>query len=602
MPNVIRLLPDHIANQIAAGEVVQRPASVVKELLENSIDASATSIKLIIKEGGKTLIQVIDDGIGMNPSDARLSFDRHATSKIKAVKDLFKLQTKGFRGEALASIAAIAHVEMKTRQNSHELGTHIKIEANTVIHQEVTATPTGTNILVKNLFYNIPARRNFLKSNSIETKHIIEEFQRVALSHPDISFSLYHNGNQVYNLKKSNLKKRIVTTFGAKTNEKLVPVTEATDIISMEGFVIKPSFSRKRRGEQFFFVNNRYIKSPYLNHAVVAAFEGLLEQGYHPSYFLYLKVPTESIDINIHPTKTEIKFDDEKAIYAILRAAVKHSLGQYNIAPILDFDRDATLDTPYEFSKQKTPLNSPKISVDPSFNPFKNNHSNGSLSDQKKERANWESLYVTTDSVENHSYEPLFEEEIVQPAYKTIQIQRKYLLSTIKSGVVLINQSLAHQRIIYEEFLKSNVQECVHCQQLLLPVTIPFSAAEIEMIFSLKTDLENLGFSFDVFTKDSVTIKGIPSSISEGKIRNVLEEFLEHMNLEIPDIGYDPSKIMAQSIAISTATKTGDVLSQKEQESLVNRLFSCEDPSISPSGKEIFKTLSLEKIDELFSK
>jgi len=449
MSDIIQLLPDHVANQIAAGEVVQRPASVVKELLENSIDASSTSIQLIIRDAGKTLIQVIDNGKGMSTTDAKLSFERHATSKIRVAEDLFKLHTKGFRGEAMASIAAISHVEMKTKQNSQEIGTHIKIEGSKVMYQEMTATPVGTNIAVKNLFYNIPARRNFLKSDTIETRHIIDEFQRVSLTHPEIDFSLYHNDNEIYLLKASNLRKRIVAIFGAKMNEKLVPVSEDTEMISIEGFITKPNFSKKKRGEQFFFVNNRYVKSPYLNHAVVAAFEGLLEHGSHPSYFLYLTVPSKSIDINIHPTKTEVKFDDEKAVYAILRATVKHSLGQYNVAPILDFNRDATLDTPYNFTKQESKPSSPKITVDPSFNPFSNEDTiqNKSSYQHVKENSNWESLYVTTDEVEFQ--EKLFDNEQTYPSNKTIQIQRKYLLSSIKSGVVLIHQSLAHQRVLY---------------------------------------------------------------------------------------------------------------------------------------------------------
>ena len=354
MSDIIQLLPDHVANQIAAGEVVQRPASVVKELLENAIDAGATSIKLLIKDAGKTLVQVIDNGKGMSNTDARLSFERHATSKIKDAQDLFNLNTKGFRGEALASIAAIAHVELKTKQENTELGSQIKIEGSRIISQEVIATSTGTSIAVKNLFFNIPARRNFLKSDTIETRHIIDEFQRVSLAHPAIAFLLHHNDNEVYNLKESNLRKRIVAIFGAKMNEKLVPINETTDLIAINGFVAKPEFSKKKRGEQFFFVNDRFIKNSYLNHAVVSAFEGLLEHGYHPSYFLYLTVPPSSIDINIHPTKTEIKFDNEKAIYAILRATVKHSLGQYNVAPVLDFNRDSTLDTPYNFSGKST--------------------------------------------------------------------------------------------------------------------------------------------------------------------------------------------------------------------------------------------------------
>jgi len=602
MSDIIQLLPDHVANQIAAGEVVQRPASVVKELLENSIDASATSIKLILRDAGKTLIQVIDNGKGMSTTDARLSFERHATSKIRAAEDLFQLHTKGFRGEAMASIAAIAHVEMKTKQDSQELGTHIKIEGSKVTYQEMTATPTGTNVAVKNLFYNIPARRNFLKSDTIETRHIIDEFQRVSLSHPEISFSLYHNDNEVYHLKNNNLRKRIVAIFGAKMNEKLVPISEDTEMISMEGFIAKPAFSKKKRGEQFFFVNNRYVKSPYLNHAVVAAFEGLLEHGSHPSYFLYLTVPTKSIDINIHPTKTEIKFDDEKAVYAILRATIKHSLGQYNVAPVLDFNRDATLDTPYNFTKKESRPSSPKITVDPSFNPFGNEDTTQKKSSfqYKKEAANWESLYVSTNEIEQQ--ETLFDQETAHLANKTIQVQRKYLLSSIKSGVVLIHQSLAHQRVLYEEFLDSATLKEVHSQQLLFPITISFSSAEIEMIYTLKPELENVGFYFDEFTKESVTIKGTPVSISESKISKVLEELLENINLDIPDANFNPLKIMASSFAKSIAIKTGHFLSQKEQEVLVNSLFSCKEPSICPAGKATFKTLTLEEIDQLFAR
>jgi len=602
MPDIIQLLPDHVANQIAAGEVVQRPASVVKELLENSIDASSTSIQLIIRDAGKTLIQVIDNGNGMSTLDAKLSFERHATSKIRVAEDLFKLHTKGFRGEAMASIAAISHVEMKTKQNSQEIGTHIKIEGSKITYQEMTATSVGTNIAVKNLFYNIPARRNFLKSDTIETRHIIDEFQRVSLTHPEIAFSLYHNDNEVYLLKASNLRQRIVAIFGTKMNEKLVPVSEDTEMISIEGFITKPVFSKKKRGEQFFFVNDRYVKSPYLNHAVIAAFEGLLEHGSHPSYFLYLTVPSKSIDINIHPTKTEVKFDDEKAVYAILRATVKHSLGQYNVAPILDFNRDATLDTPYNFTKQQSKPSSPKITVDPSFNPFSNDDStqNKSSYQHVKENSNWESLYVSTN--EGELQEKLFNQEDSHPSNKTIQIQRKYLLSSIKSGVVLIHQSLAHQRVLYEEFLNSSSQEEVHSQQLLFPITISFSSTEIEMIYTLKSELENVGFCFDEFTKESITIKGTPMSISESKISKVLEELLENINSDIPDINFKPLEIMASTFAKSIAIKTGHVLSQKEQENLVNSLFSCKEPGISPSGKAIFKTLTLQEIDHLFAR
>ncbi|MGB1170014.1 MAG: DNA mismatch repair endonuclease MutL [Flavobacteriaceae bacterium] len=602
MSNIIQILPDHVANQIAAGEVVQRPASVVKELLENSIDASSTSIQLIIKDAGKTLIQVIDNGKGMSAVDAKLSFERHATSKIKVAEDLFKLHTKGFRGEAMASIAAISHVEMKTKQNSQEIGTHIKIEGGKVKYHEMSVTPVGTNISVKNLFYNIPARRNFLKSDTVETRHIIDEFQRVCLTHPEINFSLHHNDNEIYRLKDSNLRKRIVTIFGAKMNEKLVPVSEDTDMISIKGFITKPAYSKKKRGEQFFFVNNRFVRSPYLNHAVVTAFEGLLEHGSHPSYFLYLTVPSKSIDINIHPTKTEVKFDDEKAVYAILRATVKHSLGQYNVAPILDFNRDATLDTPYNFTKQESKPSSPKITVDPSFNPFSKNDSiqNKPSYEKVKENSNWESLYVTTNEAKQQ--EQLFDEGENYQSYKTIQIQRKYLLSSIKSGVVLIHQSLAHQRVLYEEFLNSSSLEEVHSQQLLFPITISFSSPEIEMIYTLKSELENVGFCFDEFTKESITIKGTPMSITESKISSVLEELLENIDTGVPETNFKPLEIMASSFSKSIAIKTGQLLSQKEQENLVNRLFLCKEPSISPSGKAIFKTLTLQEVDKLFER
>ena len=368
MSSIIQLLPDHVANQIAAGEVVQRPASVVKELLENAVDAKATDIKLIIKDAGKSLIQVVDNGIGMSITDSRLCFERHATSKIRQAEDLFSLYTKGFRGEALASIAAIAHVEMKTKQEQDELGTHCIVEGSKFMSQDPAVMPKGTSFLVKNLFFNIPARRNFLKSDTVEYRHIVDEFQRVALAHPSIHFTMYHNGSEMFNLPISNFRQRIVTVFSGKTNEKLVPIAEETEIVNLHGFIGKPEFSKKNRGEQFFFVNNRYIKSGYLHHAVMAGYEGLLKDGAQPSYFIYLDVPPHTIDINIHPTKTEIKFDDEHALYAILRSSIKHSLGQFNVSPVLDFDRDPNLDTPYEY--QNKTVDFPTIQVDSSYNPF----------------------------------------------------------------------------------------------------------------------------------------------------------------------------------------------------------------------------------------
>jgi DNA mismatch repair protein MutL len=602
MPDIIQLLPDHVANQIAAGEVVQRPASVVKELLENAIDAKAIDIKLIIIDAGKTLIQVIDNGIGMSTTDARMSFERHATSKIKKAEDLFNLHTKGFRGEALASIAAIAHVDLKTKLNDSELGTLLKIEGSEVISQENIAASKGTSIAVKNLFYNIPARRNFLKSNSVETRHIINEFQRVALAHPQINFSLHHNESEVYNLKKGNLRQRIVAIFGKKTNEKLVPINESTEVVEINGFVAKPEYAKKKRGEQFFFVNNRFIKSAYLNHAISSAFEDLITTGYYPSYFLFLNVPTQSIDINIHPTKTEIKFDDEKTLYAILRSTIKHSLGQYNVAPVLDFDRDASLDTPYEFKNKSS--STPKIKVDPTFNPFKPETAKKVPSYKNDRHSEWESLYtgievnhieVEAESVESN----LFSEEKVTP--KTYQIHNKYIISSIKSGIVYIHQHLAHQRILYEEFLRNSTVKETMSQQLLFPLNISFSITDIELIKELKDELESIGFLFDKIENEQIVVSGVPINVSESQIAIIIEQLLDDIKNEVPEASFSQLDIMAKSMAKSLAIKTGIKLDAKEQEEIVNKLFLCKQPDLSPFGKKTFITISTEDIDKQFN-
>lgn len=614
MPDIIQLLPDHVANQIAAGEVVQRPSSVVKELLENAIDAGATNIKLIIKEAGKNLIQVIDNGKGMSDTDARLSFERHATSKIKKAEDLFDLSTKGFRGEALASIAAIAQVELKTKTADAELGTAIKIEGSTVISQENISTATGTSIAVKNLFFNIPARRNFLKSNTIETRHIVNEFQRVALAHPGISFSMYHNDNDVYNLLGSNLRQRIVAVFGKKTNEKLVPIDEKTDVVEISGFVAKPEFAKKKRGEQFFFVNDRFIKNSYLNHAVSAAFESLLQSGSYPSYFLYLKVPTKSIDINIHPTKTEVKFEDEKTIYAILRSTIKHSLGQYNVAPVLDFERSASFDTPYQFQSKSS--GTPQIQVDPDFNPFKSENTPRSTASSTPPSTShykpsfntesWEGLYAGLDAQEiatEQHFEPetLFADD-TKTGGKTYQVHKKYIVSTIKSGIVYINQHLAHQRILYEEFLQNITVKDAMSQQLLFPLDISFNKSDIVLIKDIQEDLISVGFDFGTFTEESVNIIGIPINTSESHIVILLEQLLEDIKNDVPDSSFSQHDVMAKSLAKSLAIKTGTHLDQKEQEKLVDELFSCKQPDVSPFGKTTFITVTLNDIDKQFNK
>lgn len=615
MSSIIQLLPDHVANQIAAGEVVQRPASVVKELMENAIDAGASDIKLICKEAGKTLIQVIDNGKGMSMTDSRLCFERHATSKIRKAEDLFDLHTKGFRGEALASIAAIAHVELKTKQDQEELGTHLVIEGSKFVSQEPSVLPNGTSFAVKNLFFNIPARRNFLKSDVVELRHIIDEFQRVALAHPSIHFTLYHNGSELFNLPKSNLRQRIVNVFSGKTNEKLVPIEEQTDILSIQGFVGKPEFAKKSRGEQFFFVNQRFIKSGYLHHAVMAAFEGLLRDGSQPSYFLYLEVPPHTIDINIHPTKTEIKFDDEHALYAILRSAVKHSLGQFNVAPVLDFDRDANLDTPYNFLGKDAEM--PTIQVDATFNPFqeeqKKPSSGGTAIREKrlKESASWESLYVgLKDSFEPQEMQ--FESETVTSSLfsdtevekvktATYQIHKKYIVSPIKSGMLIIDQNRAHQRVLYEQFLTNITVKQANSQQLLFPSSLYFSGNDMVLLRELRGSLENTGFVFENFNSDSVIISGIPVTMSESEISIVLEELIADMQEEIPDSSFSQMDRMAKSMARSLAVKTGTFLTVAEQEHLVNNLFACKEHNVSPFHKPTFITLSVEDLDKKFS-
>ncbi len=613
MPDIIQLLPDHVANQIAAGEVVQRPASVVKELLENAIDAGATLVTLVIKDAGKTLVQVIDNGKGMSITDARLSFERHATSKIKSAEDLFNLHTKGFRGEALASIAAIAHVEMKTKTGENEIGTKISIEGSEVISQEAVVAPQGTTISVKNLFYNIPARRNFLKSNPVETRHIIDEFHRVALAHPQTAFVMMNNGSDVFNLPISNSRQRIVNIFGSKTNEKLVPVNEETEILKVEGFVLKPEFGKKSRGDQFFFVNNRFIKSPYLHHAVLSAFEGLIRDGIHPGYFLFLEVNPKSIDINIHPTKTEIKFDDEHTLYAMLRATVKHSLGQFSIAPVLDFNRNSGFDTPYEYNK-KNPIN-PTIDVDRDFNPFKDKAKQGNIHFpfQREKSKHWESLYIGISDDEAHlenlkniEFESeevtgkLFESETEENQHHTFQLQNKYIVSPIKSGLMVLNQHLAHQRILYEEILKNiTVQQAVS-QQLLFPLQLHISKPDIEIVLKIREQLEHTGFVFAAFEEDIIQISGLPVMVLESHAGIILEQLVNDIKEEVPDAGYSQNDLLAKSMAKSMAIKSGSVLNKEEREHLINQLFGCKEPSISPSGKRVMLTMDVSDFDKKF--
>lgn len=610
MADIIQLLPDHVANQIAAGEVVQRPASVVKELVENAVDAGSSAIQLIVKDAGKTLVQVVDNGKGMSERDLLLSVERHATSKIRTAEDLFQLHTKGFRGEALASIAAIAHLEISTRQQENQLGVQLKIEGGSIGDTKPVAIEKGTSISVKNLFFNIPARRNFLKSDTVELRHIIDEFHRIALAHPDIQFDFFHNNSELFKLPPSNLRQRIVNVFGGKTNEKLVPVQEDTGVVRISGYISKPAFTKKTRGEQFFFVNNRYVKNSYLHHAVSSAFEGLLKPGYHPGYFIFLEVKPSSIDINIHPTKTEVKFDEEQSMYAILRSAVKHSLGQFNIAPVLDFDRDANLDTPYSY-KSKSPQ-FPTVEVDANFNPFKeDNKGEVKVKPFKKDKgdASWESLYVSMETTEDISTvsiesestnEELFSEKETDFSPTTYQLHKKYIVTSIKSGMVIINQHRAHQRVLYEQYLKNITIEGGNSQQLLFPLELKFSTTEMELLKSIVDSLERTGFVFSEPTKDSIKVNGIPLNVSESDVGTIIDQLLSDFQQQIPESSLSQSDILAKAMCKTLAVKSGRLLDRAAQESLVNNLFATKQPMVSPFQKPIFITMTLEELDKRF--
>ena len=607
MTNVIKLLPDHVANQIAAGEVVQRPSSVVKELLENSIDANSTDIKLFIKNSGKTLIQVVDNGKGMSFKDARMCFERHATSKISSAKDLFSLNTKGFRGEALSSIAAISHVELKTKTKLDKLGSLIKIEGSEIKLEDSISVSNGTSLAVKNLFFNIPARRNFLKSDTVELRHIIDEFHRVVLAHPKINFSMFHNGNDIFDLRSENFRQRIIHVFGNRMNEKLVPVDENTELLKISGFVGKPEFAKKSRGEQFFFVNQRFIKSSYLNHAVVSAFDGLLAPKKIPSYFLNLSVDPNSIDINIHPTKTEIKFDDEPTLYALLRAAVKHSLGQFNIAPVLDFERNSSFDTPY--SSNINSFVTPKIEVDPEFNPFNKNKSYNFSS------TNSDDFYIGINSKSNNKSEPLseiefesnsiqssiFDNDEIKNSNNTFQLLNKYILCKIKSGLMVVDQNRAHQRVLYEGFLKQFTLETPTIQNLLFPLNLNLTSDELKIIKDIEIQLKQTGFSISEYNKDGLFLNAIPVGVKESNVPSIFEDLISDIKSEVPNINFSYSDLMAKLIAKSLATQNGKKLTTVEQEFIVNSLFACKEPNLTPSNKKIFITMEISDLDSKFN-
>jgi len=607
MNDIIRLLPDHVANQIAAGEVVQRPASVVKELLENAIDAKATSISLIVKDAGKTLIQVVDDGEGMTETDARMAFERHATSKIQSAEDLFNLHTKGFRGEALASIAAVSHVELKTKRTESDTGTRIVIEGSEVKSQDPCVISQGSSISVKNLFFNIPARRNFLKSNNVEQRHIIDEFQRVALAHPQISFKLIHNGSELFRLPPAKFRQRIVNVIGKKIDDNLVPVLEETELLKVEGFVAKPSFAKRTRGEQFFFVNNRFIKNSYLHHAVSQSFEGLLKPKTHPSYFINFTIDPKTIDINIHPTKTEIKFEDEYSIYSILRSTVKHSLGQFNIAPVLDFDRDKSMDPDYDSFKGNAKL--PKVEVDRNFNPFKESNTSknhGSTSNA----STWQELYPkqakTAFNQPEIGFEALYDSKSLfteaSGQFESFQFLNKYIVTSRPEGIAIINQNRAHRRVLYEQFLKQITQEAASSQQLMFPLVLELSNEEVALLRSLQESLELTGFMFDFLkaAQGSVLINGIPNILTESQIEGVILELLEDFKSEVPSSGFDRNNRLSIIMAKNMAIPNGKLLKTEEQTDLIEALYSCKEPQLSPENRPIFVELDDKLIDKLF--
>ncbi len=578
--DIIQLLPDHVANQIAAGEVIQRPSSAVKEMLENALDAGSTEIKLFIKDAGKTLLQVVDNGSGMSKADLKMCFERHATSKIKSADDLFNIQSMGFRGEAMASIAAIAHVEVTSKLTDKELGTHLIIEGSKITTHEDCASSNGTSMKVKNLFYNVPARRNFLKSDQVEMRHIVEEFTRIALANPKVKMQLFHNNIELFHLPSSNLRQRIVNIIGDKKNETLVPIEEETTLVKITGFVGKPEAAKRTRGEQYFFVNKRFIKSQYLHHAVSKAFEEVIAYNYFPSYFINLSIDPKLIDINIHPTKTEIKFEDENAIYAIIRATVKRSLGAYNIAPSLDFSQELSFDLDFSNKEPKT-LRQPTIKVDSTYNPF-----------EKK------SEYKLDAAIEKEWKQPTLSEEFDSnnELNELSQIGNHFIAVPNENGLLLIHQRRAHKRILFEYFKNILSQQKGQSQQLLFPNEINLNNTELEFIVSMQKELNAVGFIFE-FKDSTLVISGIPPECQEENLHGIIENLIEQaknseqLNINLKD---NLAKSLATSLAISEFKKLAD----EEMNSLKNELLKCKSPSVCPSGKRTMinlKTADLEK-------
>ncbi len=615
MIDIINLLPDNIANQIAAGEVIQRPASAVKELLENAVDAGATSVQLYIADAGKTLIQVIDNGKGMSETDARMSFERHATSKIKKIEDLFYIRTMGFRGEALASIAAVAQVELKTRRAEDELGVFIEIDNSIVRKQEACSCAVGTNICMKNLFFNVPARRNFLKSNAAEMRHIVDEFIHVALAFPNIFFSLTSNGQQVFYLEAGNYKQRFLQLLGNQYQTKLVAVKETTDYLEVNGFVGKPDAAKKTRGDQYFFVNNRFIKSAYLNHAVTSAFDALLPKDSFPLYALYIDLDPSQVDINVHPTKQEIKFEDEKIVYAFVQAAIKHALAQFSISPSLDFSLNAEIMQTEAVTQPFTEHKKDTLTTSDLYKKFSQKHQAHLIDPTgKNELKHWKEFYTSTNyevrstnderlnfnSPENRQPETGgLKPETGVPFY---QLHQTYIIVHLQNGFLLIHQQHAHERILFDRYSNAMQLKQAVTQQTLFPVSLELSPPDAALLHELLPDLQLLGYKIELFGKDSFIIQGTPADVLQGNEKHTIELLIEQFKHFSSELKFSKREKLIHCMARQQAIKAGQTLTDKEMKVLVEELFQCSTPSITPNGNPVFVEFNDEQLLKMFGK
>jgi DNA mismatch repair protein MutL len=606
LPDIIQLLPDNIANQIAAGEVIQRPASAVKELLENAVDAGATEINLVVNDAGKALIQVIDNGKGMSETDARMAFERHATSKIKNIEDLFKIKTMGFRGEALASIAAVAQVELKSKRNEDETGVFIEIENSQVIKQEPVAVPTGTSIAMKNLFFNVPARRNFLKSNAAELRHIVDEFIRVAMSFPEIFFSFTSNGQQVFHLEKGSMKQRIVQILGNSYAAKLVPVQEQTDYMNIYGFVGKPETAKKTRGDQYFFVNNRFIKSAYLNHAVMNAFNEMIAKDSFPMYTLFIDLDPSQLDINVHPTKQEIKFEDEKIVYAFVQSAIKHALAQFSISPTLDFELDASIQSLDAVSKPFTDEKKSTASSSSLYNTFtKKNQSH--FIESKSELKHWRDFYEKDqpppDNFKLQTETPALITTNHKPQTDNLfQIHHSFIIVQTEKGYYLVHQQNAHERILYERFALAVEGKPIATQQSLFPATIELHAADAILLKELLPDMNHLGYQLEPFGNNTFVIQGTPADVNTGNEKTAIEKMLEQYKHFSNDLKYSKREKLLRSLALQQSIKAGTSLTEKEMKVLVEELFNCAVPNSTANGKPTYLEFKKDELDKMFGR